>query len=205
MTLKKIFRALRRPFIRVLIFFTYCLGCLCYDKAYLQGPCFDRSHFTIGWQWILKYWFGQKILRKNAHIPWPVPPYTAVANPANIHFDPSDMRIFHTIGTYFQGIGAPVTIGKGTMIAPGVGLITANHRFDDVHAHQTGKPITIGAKSWLGMNAVILPGVCLGPETIVGAGAVVTHSFPEGHCVLAGNPARKIRDIGEEATPNATP
>jgi acetyltransferase-like isoleucine patch superfamily enzyme len=40
------------------------------------------------------------------------------------------------------------------------------------------------------MNSIILPGVELGPHTVVGAGAVVTHSFPKGHCVLVGVPAR---------------
>jgi acetyltransferase-like isoleucine patch superfamily enzyme len=45
------------------------------------------------------------------------------------------------------------------------------------------------------MNAVILPGVTLGENTIVGAGAIVTKSFPEGWCVLAGNPARVIRKL----------
>lgn len=56
----------------------------------------------------------------------------------------------------------------------------------------TGKPITIGDNCWIGMNAVVLTGVELGDYTTVGAGAVVTHSFP-GHCVIAGNPARVIR------------
>ena len=51
------------------------------------------------------------------------------------------------------------------------------------------------------MNSVILPGVTLGPHTIVGAGSVVTHSFPDGYCVIAGNPARLIRtlDAGQAA------
>ena len=48
------------------------------------------------------------------------------------------------------------------------------------------------------MNAMIMPGVELGPHTVVGAGAVVTKSFPEGHCVIAGNPAKLIKKIEEK-------
>ena len=51
---------------------------------------------------------------------------------------------------------------------------------------------------WIGMNSVILPGVTLGPGTVVGAGSVVTHSFPEGHCVIAGVPAKLIRNLQNE-------
>jgi acetyltransferase-like isoleucine patch superfamily enzyme len=45
------------------------------------------------------------------------------------------------------------------------------------------------------MNSVILPGVELGPHTIVGAGSIVTKSFPEGNCIIVGNPAKKIKDL----------
>jgi acetyltransferase-like isoleucine patch superfamily enzyme len=48
------------------------------------------------------------------------------------------------------------------------------------------------------MGAVILPSVQLGDFTIVGAGAVVTKSFEEGYCVIAGNPARVIRQLNKE-------
>ncbi len=58
-----------------------------------------------------------------------------------------------------------------------------------------GAPITLGDHCWIGMNAVILPGVELGERTVVGAGSVVTKSFPEGHCVIAGNPARILRRL----------
>ena len=47
------------------------------------------------------------------------------------------------------------------------------------------------------MNSVILPGVVLGEKTIVGAGSVVTKSFLEGYCVIAGNPAKKIKDLNK--------
>ena len=52
--------------------------------------------------------------------------------------------------------------------------------------------------STVGMGVVILPEVELGDFTIVGAGAIVTKSFPEGKCVIAGNPAKKIRDLDPE-------
>ena len=62
----------------------------------------------------------------------------------------------------------------------------------------TMSPIKIGDYSWRGMNSVITAGVELGPRTIVAAGAVVTKSFPEGFCVLAGVPAKKIKDLDKE-------
>ena len=48
------------------------------------------------------------------------------------------------------------------------------------------------------MNSVILPGVTLGDHTVVGAGSVVTKSFEQGYCVIAGNPARIIRELPQE-------
>ena len=48
------------------------------------------------------------------------------------------------------------------------------------------------------MNAVILPDVVLGDFTIVGAGAIVTHSFPDGYCIIAGNPANVIKNLSKD-------
>ena len=74
-----------------------------------------------------------------------------------------------------------------------MGLITTNHDVYNLNQHVEGKDIILKQKCWIGMNAVILPGVTLGPQTIVGAGSVVTHSFPNGHCIIAGVPAKVIR------------
>jgi len=60
--------------------------------------------------------------------------------------------------------------------------------------------VTIGDYCWIGMNATILPNVILGNHTIVAAGAVVTRSFPEGYCILAGNPARIIKQLDPSET-----
>jgi len=86
-------------------------------------------------------------------------------------------------------------MGKGTQIAPNVGLITANHDLNDLTKHLPARNIMIGEKCWIGMNSVILPGVTLGDRTIVGAGSIVTKSFIGGNCIIAGNPAEFIRGI----------
>lgn len=59
----------------------------------------------------------------------------------------------------------------------------------DLDAHTAPKSITLAKRCWMGMNSIILSGVTLGDHTIVGAGSVVTKSFPEGECVIAGNTA----------------
>jgi acetyltransferase-like isoleucine patch superfamily enzyme len=58
-----------------------------------------------------------------------------------------------------------------------------------------GKDVIIGKKCWIGMNAIILPGVQLGDNTIVGAGSVVTKPFPDGNILIAGNPAKIIKRL----------
>jgi acetyltransferase-like isoleucine patch superfamily enzyme len=100
-------------------------------------------------------------------------------------------------GCYIQAING-VHIGDYTQIAANVGLISSNHDIKDNRKHLPAGPIKIGRYCWIGMNAVILPEVTLGDFTIVGAGTVVTKSFPEGYCVIAGNPARKIKDLSKE-------
>ena len=79
-------------------------------------------------------------------------------------------------------------------LAPNVGILSANHDLYDQRKYNEA-PIIIGDYSWIGMNSIVTAGVTLGPRTIVAAGAVVTKSFPQGNCVIAGNPARKIRDL----------
>jgi len=62
----------------------------------------------------------------------------------------------------------------------------------------TKEKVKICDYSWAGMDSVILPGVKLGTRTIVAAGSVVTKSFPEGYCVIAGSPAKIIRHLDKE-------
>ena len=107
--------------------------------------------------------------------------------------DASSINVFQQSGCYYQAF-ADINIGKNVWIAKNVGIITANHLLSNPEKHDNGKPVEIGDSCWIGMNAVLLPGVKLGNNTVVGAGSIVTKSF-EGHCVIAGNPARVIKYI----------
>ena len=166
---------------------------LFFRRSYLTGRWFRWPVLDgIFWAWRGIWW--QKIWGFNRRIPWPVSPLCSVGDPRHIRFHPDNLDNFQSPGCYFQS-GGPLNIGYGVYIAPNVGLINANHDPWHLDRHVEGKAVTIGDHSWIGMNAVILPGVVLGERTVVGAGSVVTKSFPEGHCVIAGNPARCLRRL----------
>lgn len=165
-----------------------------YDKKYLKGYFYRGKLGGAGFEVACKDFFNCKRLGINKGVPFPVNPHTVVVGAENIRFDKDDLHIFQTPGCYFQAIGN-IILGKGCYVAPNVGIITANHLFNDLTKHSLPKEVIIGKNCWIGMNSVILPGVKLGDNTIVGAGSVVTKSFEEGNCVICGNPAKKIKDL----------
>lgn len=174
--------------------FGQTIGKLAYPSYVFKGKYFQRAG-SVGWKWLFNCFFWQKLIGINKHVPWPVSFRISIAFPQNIVFDPDDLNNFMTHGCYFQAGDARLMIGKGTFIAPNVAIVTENHDLMDPNKRAGGRDVIIGEKCWLGFNAVVLPGVVLGNHTIVGAGAVVTKSFPDGHCVIVGNPAKKIRDL----------
>lgn len=85
-----------------------------------------------------------------------------------------------------------VIIGDKTQIAPGVQILTADHPRDPRQREsglELGRPIRIGRNVWIGAGALILPGMTIGDDALVGAGSVVTRDVPAGATVV-GNPAR---------------
>lgn len=189
--MSKIFRCCRRIF-----FFLrgYIIAKRLYDEKYLKTGYFS-SWSSPGWEWAVHDQWGRRHYDQNRNVPWPVFPNAFVPHPENVIFDPSSLNIFHTSGVYFQALGAKIVIGKNCWVAQNVGFITANHDPIQPTRHLPGKNIVIGDDCWIGMNSVILPGVELGNHTVVGAGSVVTKSFPDGYCVIGGNPAKVIRKL----------
>jgi len=142
-------------------------------------------------------WIFQRIFGVNGHIPFMVHYTSRVVGVPKI--GRNVWISFAVSGGLYVQCNNGVEIGDDTIIAPGVKIISANHDLSGVDCWISGPPIRIGNLCWIAANAVILPGVTLGDGVVVGAGAVVTRSFPEG-AVIAGVPAKMIRQRTGEQT-----
>lgn len=164
-------------------------------QAYqLKGLFRMRREMSAGFY--LTDFLFRRILRQNADVKWAVHHTSTIHCPGKItrgkNVYPGDSP-----GVYINASNG-LSIGDYTNIGPNVGIISSNHDLVNNDAHVAASPIEIGRFCWMGMGSVILPGVKLADFTIVGAGAIVTKSFPEGYCVLAGNPARIIKYLNKE-------
>ncbi len=98
-------------------------------------------------------------------------------------------------------LGQYVTIGDDVVMGPDIVIMANAHAFDslDIPVNQQGalpvRPVVIGNDVWIGTRAIILPGVRIGNQAVIGAGSVVTKDVPE-RAIVGGNPARIIRYRG---------
>jgi len=139
-----------------------------------------------------KIWFMQRVLGFNRKAYWPVHFTSSIGNPENI-YSGIDVSPGYSPGCYIQGHGK-IFIGDYTQIASNVGIISSNHSTTDTR-EQLASSVKIGKYCWIGMNSVILPNVELGDFTTVGAGSIVTKSFPDGYSIIAGNPSKIIKKL----------
>lgn len=145
----------------------------------------------------LQYFFFQRIIGINRGVPWDVHHSSIVSCPERIYFPkdtPFTLKPGYMPCCYIQAYNR-IKLGKNIWMAKGCNLITTNHHIEDYHQYTEKGPIIIGDNCWLGVNTTILPGVILGEHTIVAAGSVVTKSFTQGNCIIAGIPATIIKEI----------
>jgi maltose O-acetyltransferase len=111
----------------------------------------------------------------------------------NIHVG---ARTFINFGLVALDVAA-IRLGGDVQVGPNVQLLTATHPLDpDVRRQkwERGAPIQVGDNAWLGGGVIVCPGVTIGENTVVGAGAVVLDDLPAG-VLAAGTPARVIREL----------
>lgn len=92
-----------------------------------------------------------------------------------------------------------IYVGDNTMIGPNVTIATAGHPIDlelRRRGLQYNMPVRIGKNCWLCAGVIVLPGVTVGDNTVIGAGSVVTRDIP-ANVVAVGNPCRVLRPVGE--------
>ena len=93
-----------------------------------------------------------------------------------------------------------IYVGDCTMFGPNVTIATAGHPILPElreQGYQFNMPVRIGKNCWLGAGVIVMPGVTIGDNTVIGAGSIVTKDIP-ANVVAVGNPCRVLRPIGEK-------
>lgn len=147
--------------------------------------------------YITNYLF-QKILRIDSRCNFSKHYTSKVLYPQNISFERNSYKtlksFFGSGGCYFNAANG-IKIGKGTFWSVNVVIISETYDVsNNFKASVITKPVSIGEKCWIGANVVIMPEVTIGSNVVIGAGSIVTKSFPN-NCVIAGNPAEMIREL----------
>lgn len=103
-------------------------------------------------------------------------------------------QVFINSGVTFVDLGG-IEINDQVLIGPNATIISVNHPLDPANRREVEcKPVKIGKNAWLGANSTILPGVSVGENSVVAAGAIVTRNVP-ANTVVAGVPAHEIKKI----------
>lgn len=105
-------------------------------------------------------------------------------------------NFYCNVNCHFYG---EIIIGEDVMIGPQTIIWSRNHNFEKgkifKNIGHSNKKIVIGNNVWIGANVVILPGVVIPNNTVVAAGSVVTKKFVDEYTLIAGNPAKVLKEI----------
>lgn len=93
-----------------------------------------------------------------------------------------------------------IYVGDYTMLGPNVTIATGGHPIHPglrQQSYQYNAPVRIGKNCWIGSGVIIVPGVTIGDNVVIGAGSVVTKDIPD-HVVAVGNPCKVLREVNEQ-------
>ena len=127
---------------------------------------------------------------------------TYVESPFYANFGGRHVHLGRNVYTNFGATFVDDThiyIGDCTMLGPHVTIATASHPIDPKlrsRGLQYNLPVRIGCNCWLGAGVIVMPGVTIGDNTVIGAGSIVTKDIPS-NVVAVGNPCRVLRPVGE--------
>jgi acetyltransferase-like isoleucine patch superfamily enzyme len=155
--------------------------------------------------------FGERYIEIGAGTV--VGPYATLSAGVSPAHDLGDEAVVHIGDGCLLGKGSGIVghehieIGDDVFTGHHVYITDANHGYEDPRLpigqqFAPPRPVRIGAGSWLGHGAIVLPGASIGRHVVVGAGAVVTGELPD-FCVAVGNPARVVRDARWVQPPRA--
>ena len=162
---------------------TACLDRL-YDFNHTRPTEMDKR------QALMKEMFAE--IGENCYIE---PPFHANWGGKHVHFG---KNVYANFGLTMVD-DTHIYVGDYTLFAPNVVVATAGHPIDpELRARglQYNAAVHIGKNCWIGTGALIMPGVTIGDNTVIGAGSVVTRDIPSG-VVAVGNPCRVMREITE--------
>ena len=161
---------------------------ICLDKLYDYNM--TRPTESEKRQELLKEMFAE--IGEDCYIE---PPFHANWGGKHVHFGKCVYANFN-----FTAVDdTHIYVGDYTMFGPNVILATAGHPILPKlrqEAYQYNMPVHIGKNCWLGAGVIVLPGVTIGDNTVIGAGSVVTKDLPS-NVVAVGNPCRVLREINE--------
>lgn len=138
-------------------------------------------------------WLGYRLLRTGIRTPNIFPGAKLLGPMRNVRIGPGT---FANRELYLEAV-APIEIGRDCQIGPQVMIITSHHdRTPDggVSRVPRGRAVRVGDRAWIGARAMILPGVTVGDDVVIGAGSVVTRDCLEPG-VYVGSPARLVQKV----------
>jgi acetyltransferase-like isoleucine patch superfamily enzyme len=165
------------------------------------GPDMYLTHWLLYYKPLRKWFQKKKMSRigKNSEIR----PFCFIDGTNNVEIGDNVIIPNGTIlATDPFNTDGKIIIEDNVLLAPNCAIYCTTHRFDDItrpikEQGDIAKTTIIKQGAWLGINSVVMPGVTVGRNAVVGANSVVTKNVPD-YCVVVGSPARIIKNLKEE-------